>query len=211
MEREEAVDKTLLNSTPPLSADELSVALTLTGTCTPTAAELATALGVMYPAGDGPTVDVVLADGQLVYTIDGQRLRVPPLALAEPERRLNAPPLSTGPVLPTRATGLFSFYEGGGIGNTTPTKVLTLTDLHGVLVSHRYRARTKALRQAADIQSRKTIKKTLDYVTPAGVFSHRANTGLRSISGLLVLDFDHVPDVDKARAASWLMNCWPQG
>ena len=200
MGRKKAVVKPLQNSTPALSTQELAVALTLTNQSTPTATAFATALQVMYPAENGPTLKDVLASGQLVYTTDGQRLRVPPLAPDEPEQPLNTPPLAAEPAMAPRAAGLFSFYEGG-IGNTTPTTVLTLADLHAVLVSPRYSARTKALREATDIQARKTIKKTLDYVTPAGVFSHRANAGVRSISGLLVLDFDHMPDVDAARAA----------
>ncbi|WP_188547705.1 BT4734/BF3469 family protein [Hymenobacter qilianensis] len=78
---------------------------------------------------------------------------------------------------------------------------LTLAELHGVLVSPRYSTRTKALREATVDTARKAIKKTLDYVTPAGVFSHRANAGVQSLSGLLVLDFDHLPDVNAAWAA----------
>jgi hypothetical protein len=48
---------------------------------------------------------------------------------------------------------------------------------------------------------RAELKKRLDYVTPAGTFTRRANTGLAEPSGLLVLDFDHLPDVGAARAA----------
>ena len=201
LEREEAVDKPQFYPAPPISADALACALILTGHSTPTAAELTTALLEMYPAGDGPTVHDVLATGQLVYTIDGQRLRVPPRGPAELKQRLNTSPPAAGSVVPPRATGLFSFYEGGGIGNTIPTTVLTLEELYAVLVSPRYRARTKALREATDIQAKKAIKKSLDYVTPAGVFSRRSNSELRSLSGLLVLDFDHLLDVDAARAA----------
>ena len=72
MEREEAVDKPLHNSILPLSAEELAVALTLTGQSAPTPTAFAVALQVMYPVGDGPTVKDVLAAGQLVYTTDGQ-------------------------------------------------------------------------------------------------------------------------------------------
>lgn len=74
MGREQAVDKPLQNSVSPLDADKFVIALTLTSQCTPTPDELATALRVMYPAGDGPTVNALLAAGQLGHTSEGQCL-----------------------------------------------------------------------------------------------------------------------------------------
>lgn len=95
----------------------------------------------------------------------------------------------------------FSYYRNG-IATTTPYAAITPAQLHTVLTSPRHRARTEALR-AAPVGSpqRATLKKGLDYVTPAGTFTRRANTELESLSGLLVLDFDHVPDLSAARAA----------
>ncbi|WP_170172451.1 BT4734/BF3469 family protein [Hymenobacter rigui] len=66
----------------------------------------------------------------------------------------------------------------------------------------RFAAATEWLRQApAGSEQRAERKKALDYVTPAGTFAPtRANGNLQTSSGLLVLDFDHLPDVAAARA-----------
>ena len=193
----------------PLSAERLAVAFTIVGQNAPTPAQLAAALLAMHPTGSGPTVDDLLAAGQLVFTLDGKYLRVPALTEARPHRQ--APNQTVAPVAPTapttpavhlRVAKLFSFYEGGGIVNTKPTATLTPAGLYKVLVSDRYRARTEALRAAAaGSTERKNIKRNLDSVTPAGVFNYRANHEVRSLSGLMVLDFDHLPDVGAARAA----------
>ena len=192
-------------------ADTLACALALTGKPTPTAAALATALTELYPAGNGPAVPDLLAAGWLVPTIDGRGLRVPPLSLAEQNARLAAHeikgelvPLRQG--CPTERTALpasprFSYYRGG-IATTTPYAAITPAQLYTVLTGTQHRARTEALRAAAvGSPQRAELKKGLDYVTPAGTFTRRANNALDTASGLLVLDFDHVPDVAAARAA----------
>ncbi len=182
---------------PPLSADELAAALVLTGHAYPTPAQLAAALAELFPSGNGPTVADLLAAGQLVPTIDKQRLREPPPTPAELWARQLAkptpPPPSTAPQ--------FSYYRGG-IASTTPHAAITPAQLYTVLTSPRFAAHTAALR-AAPVGSpeRAELKKRLDYVTPAGTFTRRANNGLLAASGLLVLDFDHLPDVGAARAA----------
>lgn len=199
-EKEGAVDKPQSITFPPLTADALACALTLTGKSTPTLAELTTALEQMYPAGDGPTARDVVASGQLIFSTDGQLLRMPPHRAAELQPLTS--PWAAGPATPPRANGLFSFFEGGGISKTIPTTVLTPAGLYDLLVSPRYSAHTKALRASSvGSQDWKKIKRNFDYVTPAGVFNHRGNAGVRSLSGLMVLDFDHLPDIDAARAA----------
>ena len=103
----------------------------------------------------------------------------------------------------TEAAGgpLFSYYRGG-IAATTPYASITPGQLYAVLVSPRHKGRTEALRAAAvGTPERDALKRGLDYVTPAGTFTRRANNALERASGLLVLDFDHVPDVGTARAA----------
>jgi hypothetical protein len=105
----------------------------------------------------------------------------------------SAPTLSDGP--------LFSYYRSG-IRNTTPYATITLTQLYAELISDRHRPLTEAVRTApvGSVQ-RHELKKRLDYVTPAGTFTHRANSALVASSGLLVLDFDHLLDLVVARAA----------
>lgn len=102
---------------------------------------------------------------------------------------------------PLPASPRFSYYRGG-IAATLPYAAITPAQLYTVLTCGRHRARTEALR-AAPVGSpqRADLKKGLDYVTPAGTFTRRANNALDTASGLLVLDFDHVPDVGAARAA----------
>ena len=96
---------------------------------------------------------------------------------------------------------LFSYYRGG-IAATVPYAAITPAQLFAELTSPRRRPQTEALR-AAPVGSpqRAELKKRLDYVTPAGTFTRRANDALAVTSGLLVLDFDHVPNVGAARAA----------
>ena len=176
--------------------DILRSALALAGKATPTPAELKAALGELCP--HGPTVADMLAAGLLVATIDKKGLRPPPPEPAEPWAQQPTPP---APPQPAPAMPLFSYYRGG-IATITPHAAITPAQLYAVLVSPQHRTQTEALR-AAPVGSpqRADLKKRLDYVTPAGTFTRRANSGLLATSGLLVLDFDHLPDVAAARAA----------
>ena len=190
----------------PFGADTLACALTLTGKPTPTADELAATLREMYPGGTGPAVPNLLAAGWLVPTIDGRGLRQPPLTLAEQDARLATSESKSALVPELDTTSLltsprFSYYLGG-ITTTTPYAAITPLQLYMVLTSDRHRGRTEALR-AAPVGSpqRAELKKGLDYVTPAGTFTRRANNARDTTSGMLVVDIDHVPDVAAARAA----------
>ena len=128
-------------------------------------------------------------------------------SLQKPESRNEAgiepaaPAPPTGPKPEFPALPRFSYYRRG-IAATVPYATITPAQLFAVLTSARHRAQTEALR-AAPVGSpeRDELKKRLDYVTPAGTFTRRANDALAEPSGLMVLDFDHVPDVPAARAA----------
>lgn len=182
----------------PLSPDELACAFVLAGPGDPTPARFNAALAELFPNG-GPTLADVLAAGQLVPSIDKKRLREPPPTPAQLTARRLARLAPTPP--PPPAAPLFSYYRGG-IAITTPHAAVTPAQLYAVLTSPRFAERTAALR-AAPVGSpeRAELKKRLDYITPAGTFTRRANNGLVAASGLLVLDFDHLPDVGAARAA----------
>lgn len=197
----------------PFGADTLACAITLTGTATPTAAALATALAKMYPGGTGPTVPDLLAAGWLVPTIDGRGLRYPPMSLAEQDARMasaetqaeighpNVFPLADSRKDISNTSPLFSYFRGGILA-TVPYASITPAQLFAVLTSPRQRAQTEAIRAApVGSSQRAELKKRLDYVTPSGTFARRANTAMETPSGLLVLDFDHLPDVCAARAA----------
>jgi len=94
----------------------------------------------------------------------------------------------------------FSFFQGG-IHVVEPTKSLTLGYLHKMLV---HRPSLQRLTEALRASERGSAvweakKRRLPYVTPAGVFTRRAAAALQERSGLLVLDFDHVPNLKKLK------------
>ena len=177
------------------------------------------AAGWLVPTIDGrglrvPPLSLAEQDARLAEAVPELVLKLnttPAAPLAEQDARLAAHesknalvPVRQG--CPTEWTALpasprFSYYRGG-IAATLPYAAITPLQLYTVLTCGRHRARTEALR-AAPVGSpqRAELKKGLDYVTPAGTFTRRANNALDTASGLLVLDFDHVPDVGAARAA----------
>lgn len=170
--------------------DMLSCALVLAGTPTPTADQLAVALQQLYPAGSGPTVGEVLTGGWLVATVDGKRLRVPPVPVAELFGRV-APELSgtsnslAGSELKTlqgfnraddaQRTDLppaenidvptlprFSYFTGP-IYNTRPHAAITVADLHSVIIAppHGLRKRICAARTEYQLNGKTPLYKEL--------------------------------------------------
>ncbi|QNH60998.1 BT4734/BF3469 family protein [Hymenobacter sediminicola] len=104
----------------------------------------------------------------------------------------------TGPPEPPR----FSYFRGG-IRTAAPYTTITPHQLWEMVHGPQFATATNWLREApAGSEQRAERKRALDYVTPAGTFAPtRANGNLQTPSGLLVLDFDHLPDVAAARAA----------
>ena len=168
-------------------------------------------LAVGWPEADvtalSETLDALLASGRVVPSVSTPgryRLRLDILnsrALLAPPRVVTAlesiqEPVSSPPM------PRFSYFQGGICNAGKPYAAITPAQLYQVLTSTRHRARTDALR-AAPVGSpqRDALKRGLDYVIPAGTFARRAIEGLEKESGLLVLDFDHVPDLTAARAA----------
>ena len=87
------------------------------------------------------------------------------------------------------------------ITNRHPAKTMELAELWDEITSERHRAQTERIRAATDKDVRKALKAQLPYVTPAGIFNYpRRDTDLVTSSGMLVLDFDHVPSVPVASA-----------
>ncbi len=250
-----------LDARPVFGANGLAAALVLCNQATPTLAQMAVALRTLYPAGDGPTVADLLRDGWVVPTIDGQRLREPPLPIAQIRSRLAqatatvskhseaatddrpttaataattagehieaaisdrpvtavAVPITAGehteaatnnrPIAAGLAPPSLMSYFNGPITNTRPNTAVTVGELHQIITAPppglRQRADAARAEYAANGKSTryKALKAGLDCVTPAGVFNKRANNEVRSLSGLLVLDFDHLPDLSAARTA----------
>lgn len=148
----------------------------------------------------GPRLAELLEAGWLKPCIGNkQLLRQPPMSLAEQDARVAAYEAQTQATQPDASAHPFSIYRGG-IHITSPTGITTPAAVFAELTSDRHRLKTEALRAAPPAQ-KAGLKSKLDYVTPAGIFNRRANRGLITPSGLVVLDFDHLRDLRMARQA----------
>lgn len=101
------------------------------------------------------------------------------------------------PPLPTSKGPKFSFFKAP-ITNTRPYKSITVLDAWNYITGRYAEERTRALRSIAD-KSRARIYKAanFDYATFSGEFTFRSNASCVTESGLLCIDFDHVPDVER--------------
>lgn len=144
-------------------ADELAAAMVLTSQPhTPTPHELSDALARLFPNGTAPSVADLVAGGLLSYTIDKQRLRVPPLLLGKVWRGFDltssvvarpsvAPPsveaterdaLREAVKIPGADSAvtfiepdrLFSYFTGP-ITHTQPRAAITVQQLHAVITN----------------------------------------------------------------------------
>lgn len=89
----------------------------------------------------------------------------------------------------------FSYYRSP-VANTQPYVEISLLEAYKVIKGSRYQSRTSELRAISDPAAASKFKRTrFDYVTFSGVFSKRSEAALVNHSGLLTLDFDHVPDL----------------
>ena len=92
----------------------------------------------------------------------------------------------------------FSLYRGAKV--TTPEAEINLAALyHEITRSDKVRRQITAVRNSADDDARKAAKAQLPAVSVAGVFSQRNDQALIHYAGLIVLDFDDVPQPEQAR------------
>lgn len=99
----------------------------------------------------------------------------------------------------TMAAPQFSFYNRP-VKNTTPSKTMTLLDAYHDIKSYRNQPQTAILRTFADQNQAKAYKaQWFDYVTFSGTFTRRSAQELIQHSGLMVLDIDHLEEVDSLR------------
>ena len=90
----------------------------------------------------------------------------------------------------------FSFFKAP-VSNTVPHKQITVRDAYNYIVGRYARTRTQDLRKLRDVRRARQFKATqFDYCTFSGTFSVRKEDKLIQHSGLLCLDFDHLPDVE---------------
>ncbi len=93
----------------------------------------------------------------------------------------------------------FSYYHNP-VSNTTPAKVVSLVDAFQLIRSDRYANSTERLRKIDNRnQARKFKAFNFDYVTFSGIFARRNDKMLKKHSGLLAIDFDHVPNCDELK------------
>lgn len=97
-------------------------------------------------------------------------------------------------------TPLFSFFHSP-ITNTKPSKDFTLLDAYHYIIGDTAKERTQKLRSFADAkQSRMFKAANFDYCTFSGTFTARTDKALINHSGLLCIDFDHLPNLDSLRS-----------
>ena len=103
---------------------------------------------------------------------------------------------NTAPVIQSAKGPLFSFFRAP-ISNTVPLKSITVLDAYRYITGHYALQQTETLRATADKSSARIFKAAhFDYATFSGEFSLRSNSSCIRESGLLCIDFDHVPNVE---------------
>ena len=86
----------------------------------------------------------------------------------------------------------FSFFKAP-IQNTKSHKSITIKDAYNYIVGHYAKEKTETLRSFDDKKRARLYKSAnFDYVTFCGEFDIRSNNSVKSVSGLLCIDFDHI-------------------
>ena len=90
----------------------------------------------------------------------------------------------------------FSFFKAP-IQNTKSHKSITIKDAYIYIVGHYAKEKTETLRSFDDKKRARLYKSAnFDYVTFCGEFDIRSNNSVKSVSGLLCIDFDHVVELE---------------
>lgn len=86
------------------------------------------------------------------------------------------------------------------ISNTQPEKEVDLKYVYNLIKYDQFKKRTAELRVISNPkEARKYKAQNFDYMTFSGIFSKRNDNALIKHSGLLTIDFDHVPCLSKLR------------
>jgi len=89
----------------------------------------------------------------------------------------------------------FSFFTAP-VSNIIPSKEISLPDVYDLIRSNTYQDITEKLRSHSDPAKARDFKANrFDYVTFSGTFSKRNDKSLLKHSGLITIDFDHIPDI----------------
>lgn len=86
------------------------------------------------------------------------------------------------------------------IKNVWPEKEVNLKYVYNLIRRELYEQQTLKLRSITDSKEARNYKsQNFDYVTFSGTFSKRSDEYLISHSGLLTIDFDHIPNLNKLK------------
>lgn len=109
-------------------------------------------------------------------------------------QRQYAMPASVEPPQPT-----FSFFCAP-VRNVLPEKAMTVKEAWLYITGDTAKARTEALRSITDKKEARAYKaQHFDYCCFCGTFSKRSDDAIIQPSGLLCIDFDHLPNLEDTR------------
>lgn len=131
---------------------------------------------------------------QLRLNLDVRYFRVHTVISPSPKPKSNEVPVE-----PKLSVAEFSFYRAP-ISNVFPLKNITLVEAYDLIRSDAYARVTRQLRSIDNPAEARAFKASqFNYATFSGVFTTRRDNGLSKHSGLVTIDFDHVPNVRKLK------------
>ena len=97
---------------------------------------------------------------------------------------------------PNKEQIFFSLFTAP-IKTTRPFQNVNLFDIYNYIISPYAQQATQQLRLISDAKERRQYKSEhFDFCTFSGIFSYRTDKAIIQHSGLICLDFDHLPDVE---------------
>lgn len=104
-------------------------------------------------------------------------------------------------IIEARKEPVFSYYKKP-IKNTESYSSVTIAQIYEIIREPKYfKEQTDFIRSLSDKTEQSQYKATqFDYVTFSGIFSSRGNDNMIAHSGLIAIDFDHVPSVGALRS-----------
>lgn len=105
------------------------------------------------------------------------------------------------PSIPVKQAPEFSLFMHP-VSNILPDQSIDLVEAWNLIRSILYKEQTQQLRSIEDVKiARKYKADQFDYATFSGTFSKRKDQELITHSGLLTIDFDHIPEVGELKLA----------
>ena len=110
-------------------------------------------------------------------------------------------PVSPSPLGEGSGVRSFSFYKSP-IKNIVPHKSATLLQIYNAITGDFYKERTDKLRSITEPKQARQFKASnFDYCTFSGTFTSRNDKNLVQHSGLMAVDFDHLPNLEEVSQA----------